>query len=574
MNKSVRITIAHINDTHSYFEPTLIQLDLKTHNEHIRPFVSTGGFARITTRKNELKKKAALQKRGFLFLHAGDCFQGTLYFSLFKGMANADLLNAIRIDAMTLGNHELDMGNAPVADFLERIEFPLLAGNWDLSQEDKNKPKRLSVKSNIHAFNSKAQRANWITKVIQDEPVAIFGLSLDKMSDISNPDPDTPFINALEVARATIAAIHKEGINKIILLSHLGYEEDKELAGQVDGIGLIIGGHSHRLQGDLSKLGLGKEEAYGVHIKDTYVVQSGCNALALGHCEISFSKDGKVTDFKGKNELLFSRKLHVEATQDLKETGNHDYMPYSPSNDIMQLLYHHPNVAICRKDPQIHQLLWSKYIPKVRALQKQIIAHNQYARRHVRLPKDIKQGKGGSDLAPFIARSFYYMLNKQGILVDFAIHNAGGVRSSLNSGKVTVADITGNILPFAVSIGVYHVNGATLRLIIEGAINNALNNGIEGTGTGSYPYAHHLSFTYISDAPLGQRVENLLWFNGDDWEKVEEDRIYVGTSSAYTMKGKEGYNAILQQVSPPFISPYSMSECFIEFLQDNPDVLL
>ncbi len=70
-----------------------------------------------------------------MLLHAGDCFQGTLYFSLFKGEANAELLNELRPDAMALGNHELDMGNEPVGKFIREIEFPLLAGNWNLSRE-------------------------------------------------------------------------------------------------------------------------------------------------------------------------------------------------------------------------------------------------------------------------------------------------------------------------------------------------------------------------------------------------------------------------------------------------------
>ena len=83
--------------------------------------------------------KAYLNQREFMFLHAGDCFQGTLYFSLYKGMANAVLLNAIGVEAMALGNHELDMGNDCVADFLDHTHFPLLAGNWDLSQEDQTK---------------------------------------------------------------------------------------------------------------------------------------------------------------------------------------------------------------------------------------------------------------------------------------------------------------------------------------------------------------------------------------------------------------------------------------------------
>lgn len=131
--------LAHINDTHSYFEPSSLQLKLNIDGQQLEPYVSAGGFARIATRAKQLKQQAEQENKGFLFLHAGDCFQGTLYFSLFKGRANADMLNALQIDAMALGNHELDMGNEPVARFLQRIDFPLLAGNWDVSQESTKK---------------------------------------------------------------------------------------------------------------------------------------------------------------------------------------------------------------------------------------------------------------------------------------------------------------------------------------------------------------------------------------------------------------------------------------------------
>ncbi|MGR5541384.1 bifunctional metallophosphatase/5'-nucleotidase, partial [Vibrio campbellii] len=157
----------------------------------------------------------------------GDCFQGTLYFSLFKGRANADMLNALNIDAMTLGNHELDMGNEPVADFVQRIDFPFLCGNWDLSQELMSKEKRIGQHNGVYSYDPVTRAAKWITTEVDGEAVAVFGLSIDKMTDIANPDSDTPFIQALDVARHTVNAIHQTGINKIILLSHLGYEQDK-----------------------------------------------------------------------------------------------------------------------------------------------------------------------------------------------------------------------------------------------------------------------------------------------------------------------------------------------------------
>ena len=88
-----------------------------------------------------------------------------------------------------------------------------------------------------------------------------------------------------ETAKNTVKAIRSSGINKIILVSHLGFDGDCELIKEVDGISLIVGGHSHTLQGDFTDLGMKKESEYGHKINDTYIVQAGAHSQALGHCE-------------------------------------------------------------------------------------------------------------------------------------------------------------------------------------------------------------------------------------------------------------------------------------------------
>ncbi len=562
-NKPVKIKLAHINDTHSYFEPTSLQLTLHVHDQELTPYVSAGGFARIATRTKQLKQLAQEQGSEFLFLHAGDCFQGTLYFSLFKGEANAVMLNELGIDAMALGNHELDMGNLPVAQFAKRIDFPLLAGNWDLSNEDKRKTCKLGDNPKVYSYQPETRAASWITKNVHGEEIAIFSLALDKMADISNPDFDTPFVNALETAKSTVAAIRQAGINKIILLSHMGYEADLEFAEKVDGIGLIVGGHSHRLQGDFSDLGLTKDDPYGVHINGTYVVQAGYHALSMGHCDIEFSADGEVISFNGKNELLLGRRIFLHASM----SESCDENPYKIAREYVD---QHPNVLVCKKDPELQQLLLDKYTNQVRKLQRDVIAEVNSKLRHVRVPDE----QGGSELAPLVAESFAYRMRKDGHAVEFAIHNAGGVRNSLNAGDVSVADIAGKLLPFAVPIGVYELQGKDIAASIEGAINNALNNGVEGTGDGSYPYTYNLSYDYNYDAPLGKRITNLQIFDSElGWQAVDESRFYVGTSSAYTMKGKEGYEAMTNMKGEGIVTSASMADCFIDFLKDNPNIL-
>ncbi|USD68285.1 bifunctional metallophosphatase/5'-nucleotidase [Vibrio sp. SCSIO 43136] len=555
-NKPAALTIAHVNDTHSYFEPSAVQLHLKVNGKQVSPFISIGGFARIANRLEQLRKGADQQGRKFLFLHAGDCFQGTLYFSLFKGQANADMLNALAPDAMAVGNHELDMGNAPIADFLDQIEFPMIASNWDLSAERSSKENPLSTKANLFGYQAESGHGSWLTIDADGEPVAVFGLSLDKMTEISNPDADTPFLNAKMVAEQTIKAIHKAGINKIILLSHLGYEEDQQLAEDVDGISLIIGGHSHQLQGDFTDLGFPLLDPYGLLVNKTRIVQSGCYAQFMGHCQIDFAANGEVVNFRGRNELLAGRRLAMDSSlEELVDDSVYD--------QTQSQIYAHPNVVRCTKDQQVKALLDNKYRPKVREIKTRIVGHLPTPLRHVRIPDE----KGPSDLGPLVARSFWQRMLEDGHQVDFAVHNAGGIRNSLPEGDITVDDIAGKILPFAIPVGLYQIKGEHLVQMLEGAINNAFGNGVNGTGSGSYPYTHNLKFEYEFDAPMGERIKDLTVFIDQAWQPVENERVYTGTSTAYTMKGKEGYHAILNMESDPVVSRYSMADCFIESMQ-------
>ena len=108
------------------------------------------------------------------------------------------------------------------------------------------------------------------------------------MHDIANPSADLDFSDYISCARALVNEINAAGIRSIIVLSHLGYAQDCLLAEAVSGISLIVGGHSHTLQGDFSNVGLSKETAYAQRVNNSYILQAGCNALAAGVADITF----------------------------------------------------------------------------------------------------------------------------------------------------------------------------------------------------------------------------------------------------------------------------------------------
>lgn len=153
-----RFYLAHINDTHSHFDETALPLRLALPDGHSDIRLHCGGFPRLAGFIKQARQRAITEQMPFLLLDAGDSFQGTLYFSCFKGQANAALLNQLGVDAMVVGNHELDTGNTPLANFLRQIRFPLLAANWDLAGEAEDKPTRMQNHPRMVSWQNPADR--------------------------------------------------------------------------------------------------------------------------------------------------------------------------------------------------------------------------------------------------------------------------------------------------------------------------------------------------------------------------------------------------------------------------------
>lgn len=553
------LTIAHINDTHSHFESTPVSLNLDDNATPV--YANSGGFARIASAVAHFREQAKQDDHAFLFLHAGDCFQGTLYYSLFKGKANADLLNRLGIDAMAIGNHELDQGNGPVADFLDDIQFPLLAGNWHVADESKDKDKRVSEKPALLPYIAPEERASTLIKTYAGHKLGIFSLAVEQMAALAHPDHDTPFLPATRIAENTVAFLRQQGVNTIILLSHLGYDKDKELAAAVNGIDVIVGGHTHVLQGDFQNLGLAKEDPYGYKVNDTWIVQAGCHAQAIGRFTLSIDENGRPVAFDGQNYLLLGRSLAMDALREQQLTEG-SYQA------VRAYLNRQDNVLILPSDLALKQYLQRTYRPHVAQLESDVVTHVPQRLRHVRVP----DSEGGSEVAPLVTESFLWAAREQGIEADFAIHNAGGVRVSLNAGPLSAALIAGALLPFAIDVIAYQVTGAQIRRAIEGAINNATDNGMTGLGSGSFPYCADIRYRYEAWQPMGARVTQLEIKRGNHWIAIDNERQYTGVSSSYTAQGKEGYDAI--QTGHRRSIGLSMAECFIDYARQQPVLAL
>ncbi|TNH80142.1 bifunctional metallophosphatase/5'-nucleotidase [Aeromonas sobria] len=512
---SITVQLAHFSDCHSHFDGAPMSFS-PVGEEQWR--TQCGGYARILTRLTQLRAQAATAGQSFLFLHGGDSFQGSLYFNRFKGRANADLLAMLAPDAMVLGNHEFDLGNGPLVEFLRQLDFPVLAANLDNSQEPADTT--LGLWDIPHLYDA---HQPWHRRVIDGVPFALLGITLAQMAAIANPDAHTRFHAVSETLTRVLREIKSEGIQHIVLLSHLGLDQDKLLAERFPELSLIIGGHTHSLLGDLAPLGLPSEGSYPLMNNGVAILHAGHSALCLGVCELTFDEAGRVVQSQGQLEWLPWQPWPFAATP--------------PAG-----------LTFCEPDPQLEQHLAKRYRPEIETMSQRIVTRLEAPLPHQRLPDATLPH--GSQLAPLVARAMLTAAREQVGEVDFALHNAGGVRCSLEPGPLSEADIAGRLLPFAIPLTLYRVHGHELAEAMENAIDNATNNGVIGNGNGSFPYTAGVRFTYQADRPKGQRITRLEWEPAPgQWQSVDAQQIYRGVSSAYTASGKEGYTALTRTLT-------------------------
>ncbi|MCR3909425.1 bifunctional metallophosphatase/5'-nucleotidase [Aeromonas hydrophila] len=512
---SITVQLAHFSDCHSHFDGAPMRFAPAGESEWR---TQCGGYARILTRLNALRRQADAAGQTCLFLHGGDTFQGSLYFNRFKGRANADLLSLLRPDAMVIGNHEFDLGNGPLVEFLRQLDFPVLAANLDSSQEPADAPLRLRGLPQLYD----ASRP-WHQRIIDDVPFALLGITLPQMAAIASPDPHTRFHGIEQTLKTALAEIKAAGIRHIILLSHLGLEQDKQLAEHFPELSLIIGGHTHSLLGDLAPLGLASEGSYPLMRNGVAILHAAHSALCLGVCELTFDQHGRVERSRGQLEWL-------------------PWQPWPFASTPPAGLH------FCEPAPELEQLLAKRYRPELETMTQRIVTRLDGPLHHQRLPD--ASLPAGSQVAPLVASAMLAGAREQVGQVDFALHNAGGVRCSLEPGPLSEADIAGRLLPFAIPLTLYRVHGHELAEALEGAIDNATNNGVTGNGSGSFPYTAGVRFCYQADQPRGRRITRLEWERAPgQWQPVEADAIYRGVSSAYTASGKEGYTALARTLT-------------------------
>ena len=225
------LIILHINDTHSHIAGIN-----KYGNACFDDTDCRGGLARIATAIRAAKS----QNDNVIALDAGDQFQGTLFYSVNKWSMLAELDQHMPYDAMTLGNHEFDEGCLELTRFLADLPFPVLAAN-------------LKPAKGCPMF--KGNYAPYTMLTVRGQKVAVVGIANNEVRSLAAACPRTFFEDTTACLQRTVRDLEAQGVKYIIALTHIGLPADRELARSVDGVDIIVGGHSHSYLGPDSEEG-------------------------------------------------------------------------------------------------------------------------------------------------------------------------------------------------------------------------------------------------------------------------------------------------------------------------------
>lgn len=511
------LRIIHVNDTHSHLTPLSLTINKK---EKTEKKLKVGGYAYIA----DYVKTAKKEGKNVLFLLAGDAVQGTLYYSFFKGEADISALKELSIDAMVLGNHEFDNGPEILwQDFVSKANFPILCANIYFK-----KPEKLQAKLK-----------KYIIYNIKGEKVVILGLTTPDTKHISNPEENIEFKDVKETTNNLVQFFKKQGVNKIIVLSHLGYEQDINLAKEVEDIDIIVGGHSHTPLGKLEELGLYSKGPYPTvvynHNKPVLVVTAWKWGYVLGDLKVSFDKQGVIVKDSWKNNSRVVFLLNSEENLDGLTKKEKAFF------------------VVAKEDEKVTEKI-EKYSRKVDKLKLEVVATALEDLSNIRIPTE----NNLNQLAPLVAKSMY--LKTKSLGVDFALQNAGGVRAPLEKGEISISDIY-EVLPFGNTLVLLELTGKKIKDVLEKAVDRAL------TGkTGPFPYLYGAKFKLIKTNPKGKRVADLTIYRQGNWQKIEFDQKYKLVTNSFVARGGDFYLDLKKATNQEDLG-FIDAEVFLEFVR-------
>lgn len=498
------LTVAHINDHHSNLLPregTRIQVDGKAYQ------IETGGFARVVSQIDAIRAN----NPNVLALHAGDAITGTLFYTLFEGAADAALMNEVCFDAFALGNHEFDNGDAGLKHFLDALR---------LTQDCRTEVLAANVRPQV-GVSPLTPKTRWDSFKpyaifqLQGEKVGLIGLDIAvKTKNSSQPDASTEFADELVTAKYYVAELQRQGIEKIGLLTHIQYKNDRRIAAELPSVDFIIGGDSHTLMGDYAQNGLTTVGSY-----PQQVTNIDGDPVCIAHA-------WQYTQVVGELQILFSGNAVASCA------GQAHMLVSTDAPEAITAL---PQFSAVGKDAAAQELLdgFQESLDELTKTEIATVASRLCMKRMGPMTiADCGIGRQ-SDVHAVVAKAFLASAPQ----ADFALQNGGGVRTDLDAGALTIADVY-RLLPFANTLVEVEITGAEVKQVLEQALTYALS---ESGSDGAYPHGAGIRFDVDLAAADGERISDLEVKIDGSWQPLKPNQSYTMITNSFLAGGADGW---------------------------------
>lgn len=468
-SEPLELVLLHTNDTHSY-----VAGRDKYGNACMASADCAGGMGRIAAVVREERQHAD----NVLALDAGDQFQGTLFFTVNGWSMLADLDNRVNYDAVTLGNHEFDKGCDTLAQYVGALKYPVLATN--LKPEPGCPLRGLSI-------------SPYAVRTVRGVKVGIVGLANPDVSTLAAACPYTHFTNSADALRKAVVELERQGVRHIVAVTHLGLPADRELARTVDGVDVIVGGHTHSYLGPNSPEGPYPVVEHSPSGRPVLVVTAKFATEYLGELRVGFDAQGVPTHWEGAAKRL--------------EPG------IIPAPDV---------------DARVAD--YAKPLEEFRA---QTLGRNDLI-----FPDGMDVCRKGECLGGLVVTDAMLDYGRP-YGATLALTNGGGLRAPLKRGQFTQGDLL-SVLPFGNMLVIREYDGGQLLAALEHGISEAKGEGPR--------ILHVAGLRYRFDAarPAGQRVLSAEVV--DEHGKVrplDKAGRYAVVLPSYIAKGGDGYTMLI-----------------------------
>lgn len=543
--KPLELTIAHVDDSHSNLDSASRSFTLAGQNVS----VDAGGFPRVTAMIQAIRAN----NDNVLALHAGDAITGTLYFNRAgqPGEADAALMNTVCFDAFALGNHEFDKGDSGLKQFIDflhkdpaQCKTPVLSANVQFGANSALNPQKAPGYVQPHIVVER-----------DGQKIGIVGLTVaGKTKESSSPDPDTTFEKEATAAQRSIDQLKADGVNKIIVMSHIGYEADKALAAQLRGVDVIVGGDSHTLLGpdSLETYKAGSPSGdYPTRLQNAdgdnvCLVHANEYAKVVGELKVNFDAEGKVTDCAGTPHVLIGDDYIVNKAapdaatlkaiqDDVKASGFLSVVqPDAKALAVLEPFKKLVEVFKAKIVATAPQEICSRRVPGGEG-------STDYGRSSAECNAIGDVSLRGGDIQQLVAQAYLDVANQDYGGADFTLQSGGGVRVPLK-GEVTAANVI-EVLPFGNMLWRLDITGAEAKAMIEDGLDATFK---QGGSTGPYPYSAGLRFNVDASQAKGNRASNLQAFDkaSNSWKALDMNKTYRLFVLSFNATGGDGYTTL------------------------------